>query len=445
MAFSRRETALLLVGDFVLLIASLWIALTLRNLTLPPFGYLEANIVPFLPMFLISLVVFYIAGLYEKQTRPIRRVMGIRILNAQVANVVIAAVLFFILPLTIAPKTILILYLVASVVVVSAWRFYRIRREVATSARTPAILVGSGAAVTELFDEVNGNSQFLLHFTKHIDITRLDSGAVAQAIKEGIAQGAEIVVLDTSDVVVVRDLPALYDLMANGTVFIEFASFYEEIFDRVPLAHVGIERVLALLPKRYALYDLAKRMFDLLLALLASVIAAPLIVISALVLYAQGGGAFIHHTRIGRGGHPIQIVKLRSMLFDDHGDPELHKTNRVTASGKFLRRTRIDELPQLWNVVRSDLSFIGPRPEIPGIAIVYEREVPFYRMRHVITPGLSGWAQIHDYDAPRGGPDVERTKKKLSFDLYYLKHRSFGLDLAIATKTIRALLSFSGT
>lgn len=445
MAFSRRETALLLIGDFVLLIASLWIALALRNLTIPPLGYLEVNIVPFLPMFLISLVVFYTAGLYEKQTRPIRRVMGIRILNAQVANVVIAAVLFFILPLTIAPKTILVLYLIVSLVVVSAWRFYRMRREVATSLRTSAILVGSGPAVIELFDEVNGNGQFLLHFTTHIDTAGLASGGVVQAIREHIARGAEMVVLDTHDAVVASDLSALYDLMANGATFIEFSSFYEEIFDRVPLAHVGIERVLALLPKHYALYDLAKRTFDLVLALLTSIIATPLIFISALVLYAQGGNAFIHHTRVGRGGHPIQIVKLRSMLFDDHGDPELHKTNRVTTFGKFLRRTRIDELPQLWNIVRSELSFIGPRPEIPAIVEVYEREVPFYRMRHVIAPGLSGWAQIHDYDAPRGGPDVERTKKKLSFDLYYLKHRSFGLDLAIATKTIRALLSFSGT
>lgn len=92
-----------------------------------------------------------------------------------------------------------------------------------------------------------------------------------------------------------------------------------------------------------------------------------------------------------------------------------------------------------------DLSFIGPRPELPKIAEIYEREIPQYRMRHLIAPGLSGWAQINDADAPRGGADVVRTRRKLSFDLYYLKHRSFGLDLAIAIKTLRALFSFSGT
>jgi lipopolysaccharide/colanic/teichoic acid biosynthesis glycosyltransferase len=133
------------------------------------------------------------------------------------------------------------------------------------------------------------------------------------------------------------------------------------------------------------------------------------------------------------------------MLFNDHGDPALQKKNRVTALGRILRKTRVDELPQLWNVLVGDLSFIGPRPELPKIAEVYEREIPQYRMRHLIAPGLSGWAQINDADAPRGGADVARTRRKLSFDLYYLKHRSFGLDLAIAFKTFRTLLSFSGT
>src|SRR5260221_390809 len=114
MAFDRRETALLLIGDFVLLVASLWVALLLRNLALPSLSYFEANLVPFLPMFCIFLATFYVSGLYEKQTRPIKSVMGVRILGAQIANAFIAAVLFFVLQLTIEPKTILVLFLVIS-------------------------------------------------------------------------------------------------------------------------------------------------------------------------------------------------------------------------------------------------------------------------------------------------------------------------------------------
>ncbi|MCR4276437.1 MAG: sugar transferase [Candidatus Parcubacteria bacterium] len=406
MAFDRRETAILLIGDFLILVASLWAALTLRNLSIPPFGYFEANLVPFLPMFFLSLMVFYIAGLYEKQTRPIRSVMGIRIFGAQAATVAISAILFFVLPLDIAPKTILILYLVISVVAESVWRFYRMNREIAEGKRTPVILVGSGPAALELYDEVNGNTAYLIRFVGRIEKKSLSEGATPE---------------------------------------MEFAPLYEEVFDRVPLEELDAAQLLESLPRHRTFYDNSKRLFDIALALLGSVVAIPFIGLAALLLALGGGMPFIWSERIGKGGRVFHLIKLRSKLFNDHGDPELQKKNRTTALGHLLRKTRIDELPQLWNVLMGDLSFIGPRPELPSIAEVYEREIPQYGLRHLIAPGLSGWAQIHDYDAPRGGADVARTRRKLSFDLYYLKHRSFGLDLAIALKTLRALASFSGT
>ncbi|MBI2025506.1 sugar transferase [Candidatus Kaiserbacteria bacterium] len=406
MPFDRRETALLLIGDFFILVASLWVALLIRNLAVPPVSYFEANLVPFLPIFLISLAVFYIAGLYEKQTRPIRRVMGTRILGAQVATVAIAAILFFVFPLNIAPKTILILYLVVSVAAESMWRFYRMSVEIAEGSRVSVLLVGTGQAADELYEEVNNNSKYLIRFVGRVDKKNQAPGSVPK---------------------------------------MDAVPLYEEIFDRVPLETFSSDEMLAALSKNRVLYDRSKRAFDIILALVLVLVAVPFIAIAALALYLESGAPFMRPKRIGKGGRTIRLLKLRSMLFDDNGDPELQKKNRVTAVGRILRKTRADELPQLWNVLTGDLSFIGPRPEFPKIAEVYEREVPQYHMRHLIAPGLSGWAQIHDYDAPRGGADVERTKRKVSYDLYYLKHRSFGLDLAIALKTLRALASFSGT
>lgn len=444
MAFDRRETTILLIGDFCILIASLWVALLLRNLAAPPLGYFQANLGPFVPMFFLSLVVFYIAGLYEKQTRPIQRVMGARILGAQATTVAIAAILFFILPLSIAPKTILVLYLIVSVLAESGWRFLRMRSEIAESKREPALLVGSGPAVLELYDEVNGNNRYLIRFINRIETKGLSGEAAVDAITANTKGGARVVVIDTSDPIFEHDIYPLYDLMTQAT-FLDLASLYEDVFDRVPLDHIDSKQLLDLLPKRRALYDLARRLFDLSLALAASIVAIPFIAVSALVLSATGGTPFIRPERIGKDGRSIHLLKLRTMLFFDGGDPEKQKQNRVTRIGRFLRKTRIDELPQLWNVLIGDLSFIGPRPELPKIAEVYEREIPQYRMRYLITPGLSGWAQIHDSDAPRGSADVLRTRRKLSFDLYYLKHRSFGLDLAITLKTLRALASLSGT
>ncbi|OGG65079.1 hypothetical protein A3J11_02700 [Candidatus Kaiserbacteria bacterium RIFCSPLOWO2_02_FULL_55_12] len=408
MAFDRRETATLLIGDFLILAASLWVALLLRNLALPSFSYFEQNVVPFLPIFFLSLFVFYIAGLYEKQTRPIRRVMGVRILGAQAATVAAAAILFFVLPLTIAPKTILVLYLVVSVVAESMWRFYRMNVEIAEGKRASILLVGTGLAADELYEEVNNNNKYMIRFVGRVD-------------KE--------------------------NLLPSSVPRMDTVSLYEEIFDRVPLEMLSSDEMLTALSKNRVLYDRSKRAFDVVLATVGSVISLPFIAVAALALIAENGAAFIRQERVGRGGRMFHIIKLRSrfLSYDDRGDPELQKKNYVTAIGRILRKTRIDELPQLWNVLVGDLSFIGPRPELPKIAEVYEREIPQYRLRHLIAPGLSGWAQIHDYDAPRGGADVARTRRKLSLDLYYLKHRSFGLDLAIAVKTLRALASFSGT
>jgi lipopolysaccharide/colanic/teichoic acid biosynthesis glycosyltransferase len=367
--------------------------------------------------------------------------MGIRILGAQATTVAMAAILFFILPLSIAPKTILVLYLIVSVVGESAWRFYRMNREMREGNRVPALLIGSGPAVLELYDEVNGNDRYLIRFTAY----KVPKEGISKVITSSTESGVRVVVIDMSDPIVARDFPHMYAGMVHKVTFLEFASLYEEIFDRVPLEHLDTVQMLELLPKHRSLYDGAKRLFDIVLAIIGSLFAIPLIGIAALLLSVNGGMPFIFNERIGKGGCIFRIVKLRSMLFNDQGDPELQKKNRVTSLGRLLRKTRIDELPQLWNVLVGDLSFIGPRPELPKIAEIYEREIPQYRTRHLIAPGLSGWAQIHDYDAPRGGADVVRTRRKLSFDLYYLKHRSFGLDLAIALKTLRALASISGT
>jgi lipopolysaccharide/colanic/teichoic acid biosynthesis glycosyltransferase len=122
----------------------------------------------------------------------------------------------------------------------------------------------------------------------------------------------------------------------------------------------------------------------------------------------------------------------------------MKKGNVVTKIGSFLRKSRIDELPQLWNVFRGDLSLIGPRPELPEIAKVYEKEIPYYNVRHLIHPGLSGWAQIYHENHPHHNADINETKNKLSYDLYYIKNRSLILDVKIAMRTIMTFLSRSG-
>ena len=444
MIVDRRRVFLLAAGDFCILLISLWLALSFRKLTFPSPGYFLANAVPFVPLFLLSLAVFYIAGLYEKQTRPILRVMGVRILGAQIATVIIGALIFFFLPLSIEPRAILVLYLLISVLAESLWRTSHLRNAPLASTGEEALLIGKGPAVEELYEEVHENPRYLITFAARID-SGLHEHDLAQYVQQKITEGIRILVVDASDASVVAALAALYASLPEQVQTIDFASLYEEVFDRVPLDHQDPVRLGEAVPRSRTMYDTSKRLFDVLVSFAGGIIVFPVVLLAALAVATSGTAPLIRPARIGRDVKAIRLYKLRTMLFDDKGDPELQKKNRVTSVGKFLRKTRIDELPQLLNVFAGDLSFIGPRPEIPNIVAVYEREIPFYRMRHTIIPGLSGWAQIHDYDAPRGPADIARTRKKLSFDLYYLKHRSIWLDLEIALKSARALLAFSGT
>ena len=123
---------------------------------------------------------------------------------------------------------------------------------------------------------------------------------------------------------------------------------------------------------------------------------------------------------------------------------EVNETKKVTKVGSFIRKTRIDELPQLWNVLRGDVSLIGPRPETPALVKEYTDTVPFYNVRHIVRPGLSGWAQIQQHEAPKFGVDIKQTKTKLAYDMYYLEHNSLMIDLSIILRTLKVLISKSG-
>ena len=167
--------------------------------------------------------------------------------------------------------------------------------------------------------------------------------------------------------------------------------------------------------------------------------------IAAAIKLDDKGPLIYKAERVGQYNKPISIYKFRTKNGSDSAMSALNSQLVDTRVGVWLRKTRLDELPQLLNVLLGDLSFIGPRPEIPSLAQVYAKEIPYYNARHFLKPGLSGWAQINNFDVPRGGLDVQRTTTKLSYDLYYLKRRSLLLDLQIGLKTISTILMRTGT
>jgi sugar transferase (PEP-CTERM system associated) len=188
-----------------------------------------------------------------------------------------------------------------------------------------------------------------------------------------------------------------------------------------------------------------KRGIDLLLAVIALALVAPLLPIVALAIRLDSAGTvFYRQVRVGRHGRPFAILKFRSMVTDaersGHAVWAQADDPRITRIGRVLRKFRIDELPQLWNVLAGDMSFVGPRPERPQFVAELAASIPYYEFRHYVRPGLTGWAQInYQY-----GSSCEDSRIKLEYDLYYLKHRNFVLDMLILLQTVRIVLSGEG-
>jgi len=189
-----------------------------------------------------------------------------------------------------------------------------------------------------------------------------------------------------------------------------------------------------------------KRLFDLVTSVMLLVIATPVMLVTALAILAEGEGPVIfRQERVGRGGRTFTLLKFRSMRLDAEASGKAQwaaeRDERVTAVGRFIRKLRIDELPQLLNVLAGEMSLVGPRPERPCFVADLAKEIPFYELRHSVKPGITGWAQVRwTY-----GASVEDSKRKLQFDLYYVKNHSLPLDLLIAVETIRVVLFAKGS
>lgn len=445
-----RELLILIVGDIIIFNIALLLTLTLRYLELPTAERLDAHLPVFLQFSLVWILVFFMLGLYDKHTNLLKRLLVNRIFSAQLINVMVAGVLFFVIPFGIAPKTNLVIYLLISIVLLTWWRL-RIVPELSHKHRHKAILIADGNEAIELVDEINNNERYNYYFVRIIDSETIqktpDFEAKILSLME--QEQIEVVVADPRGEVVRSFLPVLFDLsfLRFSCTFLDFNRLYEEIFDRVPVSMIQYDWFINNISQsKTAVYDTIKRLIDIvgsLGLLLPSVLLFPFV--AAAIKVEDGGSLFYTTVRIGQFNQPISIYKFRTKNGSDVGSDALKSELIDTRVGTFLRKTRIDELPQLINVLRGDLSFIGPRPEMPALAAVYAKEIPYYNTRHLLKPGLSGWAQINNYDVPRGGVDVPRTVAKLSYDLFYLERRSLLLDAHITLKTVATILMRTGT
>ena len=441
---SKKRTSLLFVGDFVVLVVSLWIALFVRYAAAPNAVTLYDHFAAFLPLLLIWILVFFISGLYEKHTVIFKNEIPLTLFRAQLVNAGLAVVFFYFAPfLPIAPKTVLFLYVIISSLTLLVWRTEIFPRLSKGESKDNAVIIGAGPETEELKREINSGN-YSMKFISSIDLDHADNfDFQTDVVSKIYSEEISVVVIDLEHKNADPIVPQLYNLIFSKVRFIDVHRVYEEVFGRVGLSllnHSWFLENISTTPKY--VYDLSKRAMDIVVAVPLALISFILYPFVALAIKLDDGGPiFIVQERIGKENKIIRIPKFRSMRSSDKVVWVKEIDDRITRVGKFLRRSRIDELPQLLSVIKGDLSLVGPRPDIYDLGMKLSREIPYYSVRSLIHPGLSGWAQIRQENPPQS---LEETKIRLSYDFYYIKNRSFFLDLKIALQTIRTLLSRAG-
>ena len=373
---------MLLLGDLGVFIASLWLTLFIRYQTPPSQELFDQHLIPFALLFIVWIAVFFIAGLYGRHTRLFRHRLTGMLLYTQIINVLLAATFFFFVPIFgIAPKTNLLLYLSVSFLLIFVWRvgvFPRLHGK----RRLKGVLIASGPDVEALAAEVANDHRYPFVFDHVIDTAHAPSHQVIQqACRVAAEDSVSFLVIDFYDHSISAALPIIYDAAFHKHRFslIDVIDLHLGVFNRVPLSliryewilqHVGVSRV----------YDVVKRGIDIVLAACmggVSLIVYPFVALA--IKLDDGGNIFITQERVGKFQRPIHIYKFRSMSGNDNGAYGEDGTSKleVTRVGKWIRLLRIDELPQLWNVLRGDLSLVGPRPELPALAAQYNARIPY--------------------------------------------------------------------
>lgn len=307
------------------------------------------------------------------------------------------------------------------------------------------LFVGENSYTEDLLNSIKNDDQYkLMGFLKN------EKGeALKKIVLKMCAVGKIDIIVDFSEDLLkdsqLVDILLQYKL--GGLQFYNYLEFYEMYENKLPISHLSSKWFLenSGFEIYYNNFNLrAKRLLDLIFAIIIGICTLPLMLLAAIIVKLESKGPiFFIQERIGEGNKKFNIVKFRSMTTDaEKNGPQWasKNDNRVTRWGKIMRATRIDELPQLWNVLKGEMSFVGPRPEREYFIQQLEKEIPYYNLRHTVKPGLTGWAQVmYPY-----GASIEDAYRKLQYDLYYIKHHDVIFDIKVLLKTVTIVVFGKG-
>jgi sugar transferase (PEP-CTERM system associated) len=396
----------------------------------------------------------YYADMYDLRVVSDRRELVVRIVQSLGAASFILAALYYWFPPLIIGRGVFTFAAFLVMLGVIGWRvvFEFLSRR--AGPRERLLLVGTSAAAValakELFDRRHELGVEIVGFIDP-DPARLGAPLINPGVVGTVedipsivrARGVDRVVVSLADARGKLPMDKLLEMKLDGVTFDHLASVYEDYTGKIAVENLRPSWLIFSDGfKKSRVLSAAKRASDIMIAVVGLILAAPIGLIVALAVKLTSRGPVLYHqARVGQHGRVFTVHKIRSMREDAEaatgpvwasksGDP------RVTPIGRLLRRSRLDELPQLWNVLIGDMSFVGPRPERPEFVAELTKEIPFYGQRHILRPGLTGWAQVrYTY-----GASTEDALQKLQYDLFYIKNLSLALDFFIMVETIKTVL-----
>ncbi len=440
---------LLFLGDIAVLYLALFLTLLVRygkNFD----NKLDIHILPFSFIFIIWILVFYITNLYELGFSKNNLEFFSTFLYSIATNSAISIAFFYLIPFFgITPKTNLLVFVVLIVVLGSSWRYGFNKLITQSGYKNNTLIIGASPQSQDLYDFLLANPQLGYGALGIIDV---EDGRVLGILENLIKQkNVSTLILSPSVYKIPQIIDVFYRLLGFKINFYNLPDFYERVTGKIPLGAIDQNWFLENLSEGSKRgYEAGKRIFDLVFSFafgIVSLLLYPFIILA--VKLNSAGPIFIKQKRVGKFGKDFTMIKFRTMVAnapDGSAEKEtgavwtLEKDPRITRVGRFLRKTRLDELPQLWNVLHGEMSFVGPRAERPEFHNELKEKIPFYEERYLIKPGLSGWAQIKF----RYGASVKDAAEKLQYDLFYIKNRSFLLDSGIVLKTITIVLRKEG-
>lgn len=444
MSLSRFKASILCIGDILLLYLSLALALFVRyNVHATEVFALQFSLLlsPFTIIFLVWVVVFYLADLYDPKNLKNDLDFYRSFLTVLFINALLATAFFYVFTFYgIAPKVILFILLAIFAATDLIWRYLFNRYSGAVGTKENVFMIipnDKPEMANEVIDFIKTNPQ-LGYDIKYQLKEGQDYRNLSNIIKDN---NIDLIVIPTR---CIKQNPGLakeiYLNLSLGIGFMNLSEFYGSIFRKIPLSELEETWFLEHIVHPHHFFDVIKRFFEFVEALVLIILLSPIfLLIVVLVKLTSSGPAVYKQIRVGKNEKLFTLYKFRTMRTDaEKSGPQWSQGSddpRVTKFGRFLRYSHLDEMPQLFNILKGDIYFIGPRPERPEFVKQLKERIPYYDIRHLISPGISGWAQINY----RYGATVEDAVQKLQYEIYYMENRSFVFDLVIVAKTIKML------